>query len=77
MKQPGEAYIKWLCAFGPLFNKMLAPDGSIVLEMGNSWEPGMPVMSTLALRAEVGPTSAVGIVGDARLHQGAIVQVTA
>jgi site-specific DNA-methyltransferase (cytosine-N4-specific) len=30
---------------------MLAPDGSIVMEMGNSWEPGSPVMSTLALRA--------------------------
>ncbi len=49
--ETGEAYIKWLCAFGPLFKKMLAPDGSIVVEMGNSWEPGMPVMSTLALRA--------------------------
>jgi DNA modification methylase len=49
--ETGEAYIKWLCAFGPLFKEMLAPDGSIVVEMGNSWEPGMPVMSTLALRA--------------------------
>lgn len=49
--ETGEAYINWLCAFGPLFKKMLAPDGSIVVEMGNSWEPGMPVMSTLALRA--------------------------
>src|ERR1700722_20977781 len=47
----GEEYIKWLSAFGPLFKKMLAPDGSIVVEMGNSWEQGMPVMSTLALRA--------------------------
>lgn len=49
--ETGEAYIKWLCTFGPLLKKMLAPDGSIVVEMGNSWEPGMPVMSTLALRA--------------------------
>lgn len=49
--ETGEAYIKWLCAFGALFKKMLTPDGSIVVEMGNSWEPGMPVMSTLALRA--------------------------
>lgn len=47
----GEAYIEWLCAFGPLLKKMLTPDGSIVMEMGNSWEPGKPVMSTLALRA--------------------------
>lgn len=49
--EKGEAYIEWLCAFGPLFKKMLTGDGSIVLEMGNSWEPGLPVMSTLALRA--------------------------
>lgn len=49
--ETGDAYIRWLCTFGPLFKKMLAPDGSIVIEMGNSWEPGMPVMSTLALRA--------------------------
>jgi hypothetical protein len=49
--ETGEAYVKWLCAFGPLFKKMLTPNGSIVVEMGNSWEPGKPVMSTLALRA--------------------------
>ena len=49
--ETGDSYIHWLCAFGPLFKKMLTPDGSIVIEMGNSWEPGMPVMSTLALRA--------------------------
>ncbi len=49
--ETGDSYIRWLCAYGPLFKKMLAPNGSIVIEMGNSWEPGMPVMSTLALRA--------------------------
>lgn len=49
--ETGDAYIKWLCEFGPLFKKMLTPDGSIVIEMGNSWEPGEPVMSTLAIRA--------------------------
>ncbi len=49
--ETGEDYIKWLSAFGPLFKKMLAKNGSIVIEMGNSWEPGSPVMSTLAIRA--------------------------
>jgi DNA modification methylase len=49
--ETGDAYIRWLCAFGPLFKKMLTPDGSIVIEMGNSWQSGLPVMSTLALRA--------------------------
>ena len=47
----GEEYINWLVMFGPLFKKMLVPDGSIVIEMGNSWEAGHPIMSTLALRA--------------------------
>lgn len=47
----GKAYIEWLGNFAPLFRKMLAPRGSIVLEVGNAWEPGLPVMSTLALRA--------------------------
>lgn len=49
--ETGDSYIRWLCAFGPLFKRMLAPDGSLVIEMGNSWEPGAPVMSTLALEA--------------------------
>jgi site-specific DNA-methyltransferase (cytosine-N4-specific) len=49
--ETGETYVQWLTSFGPLFKQMLAPDGSIVIEMGNSWERGAPVMSTLALRA--------------------------
>jgi len=47
----GEAYVEWLASFAPLFRNFLKPNGSIVLELGNSWEPGKPVMSTLALRA--------------------------
>ena len=49
--ETGEAYIKWLCDFGPLFKKMLTPDGSIVIELGNAWEPRQPVMSTLVMKA--------------------------
>jgi site-specific DNA-methyltransferase (cytosine-N4-specific) len=30
---------------------MLKRNGSIVIELGNAWEPGRPVMSTLALQA--------------------------
>lgn len=47
----GDAYIEWLAAFAQPMRRLLKPDGSIVLEMGNAWEPGKPVMSTLALRA--------------------------
>lgn len=49
--QQGEAYVKWLSSFAPLFREFLKPDGSIVIEMGNAWEPDKPAMSTLALRA--------------------------
>jgi DNA modification methylase len=47
----GEEYVKWLASFASTFKKFLKKDGSIVMEMGNAWEPGKPVMSTLALRA--------------------------
>lgn len=47
----GQDFIDWLAGFAPLFRRFLKPDGSIVMEMGNSWEPGEPIMSTLALRS--------------------------
>jgi site-specific DNA-methyltransferase (cytosine-N4-specific) len=47
----GEAYTEWLAGFAPLFRSLLKPNGSVVLEMGNAWGPGQPVMSTLALRS--------------------------
>lgn len=47
----GDAYIKWLVGFGPILNKILKPRGSLVVEVGNSWEPGRPIMSTLALKS--------------------------
>lgn len=49
--EQGEAYINWLVSFAPIFKEVLKPKGSIVLELGNAWELGRPVMSTLALRA--------------------------
>ena len=45
--EQGEAYVRWLAAFAPLFRKLLKPKGSLVVEIGNAWEPGRPVMSTL------------------------------
>jgi DNA modification methylase len=47
----GDEYQQWLASMAPLLRNMLAPDGSIVIELGNAWEPGRPVMSTLALRS--------------------------
>lgn len=47
----GEAYCEWLAGLAPQLARLLAPTGSIVLELGNAWVPGKPVMSTLPLRA--------------------------
>ena len=47
----GDNYIKWLADFAPMFANFLKEDGSIAIELGNSWKPGHPVMSTLALKA--------------------------
>lgn len=49
--ETGLSYIKWLENLAPKLSELLAPDGSIVIEIGNSWEPGVPVMSTLGLEA--------------------------
>jgi hypothetical protein len=47
----GEKYVAWLASFAQPLTGLLAPNGSIVIELGNAWEPGKPVMSTLALEA--------------------------
>jgi site-specific DNA-methyltransferase (cytosine-N4-specific) len=47
----GEEYLSWLEALAPKLSALLRDDGSIVLEIGNAWERGSPVMSTLPLEA--------------------------
>lgn len=47
----GKEYVEWLVSFVPIFTELLTPNGSIVIELGNSWEPGRPVMSSLNIRA--------------------------
>lgn len=47
----GDAYVTWLKGFAILFKQFLKPTGSVIIEVGNSWEPGKPVMSTLALES--------------------------
>ncbi len=47
----GQEYIKWFSELALLFKDYLTEDGSIVIELGNSWKPGKPLMSTLALKA--------------------------
>jgi len=47
----GQAYIDWLAGMAPIFKDLLTDDGSLVIELGNAWEQGKPIMSTLPLRA--------------------------
>lgn len=47
----GEEYLEWLEEISLLLKDFLTADGSIVMEVGNAWEKGNPVMSTLAMRA--------------------------
>jgi len=47
----GEEYRQWLAGLAPVFSRLLAPDGSVVIELGNAWEPGRPVQSLLHLHS--------------------------
>ncbi len=47
----GDEYLSWLAALAEPLGDLLTDDGSLVVELGNAWEPGEPVMSTLALKA--------------------------
>ena len=47
----GTIYEEWLAGFSKPFVEFLKPDGSIVIEIGNSWKPGEPTMSTLGLKS--------------------------
>lgn len=45
----GEDYYNWFVSLAPIFSDLLAEDGSLVIEIGNAWEPGRPVQSLLHL----------------------------
>lgn len=47
----GEEYLEWIGSLARPLGDLLAEDGSLVVELGNAWEPGKPTMSTLALEA--------------------------
>lgn len=47
----GDEYLQWIKELTPLLAEKLADNGSLVIELGNSWEPNRPVQSLLALKA--------------------------
>jgi hypothetical protein len=65
----GAEYLEWLGDLASSLGDLLTEDGSFVVELGNAWEPGEPVMSTLALEALLKLLSA----GDFKLCQQFVV----
>lgn len=57
----GEDYLEWLGSLAPKLSEFLAPNGSILIEVGNAWEAGAPVMSTLPLEALLAFKRAAGL----------------
>lgn len=47
----GEDYINWLKKFGYIFKNLLKDNGSLVIELGNAWESGKPIMSLLPIES--------------------------
>jgi len=50
----GKEYLEWFTALAPIFSELLTDDGSLVIEIGNSWESGRPVQSLLHLECLFG-----------------------
>jgi site-specific DNA-methyltransferase (cytosine-N4-specific) len=57
----GDAYAAWLAGFAKPLADYLTPTGSIVLELGNGWEPGLPTVSTAAMKALLAFQEAAGL----------------
>jgi DNA modification methylase len=47
----GDDYSRWLAEFAKPLRDLLTPDGSMVIELGNGWVQGSPVMSTASIKA--------------------------
>jgi len=47
----GEKYKEWFAGLANQFSKLLTDDGSIVIELGNSWMPKRPIQSLLHLES--------------------------
>jgi len=47
----GDNYISWLSKYAQPLSDLLSEDGSLIIELGNSWEKGQPTFSTTNLEA--------------------------
>ena len=44
--EDADDYVQWFEQFTPLFKEILAPDGSVVIDIGGVWIKGLPCKST-------------------------------
>jgi site-specific DNA-methyltransferase (cytosine-N4-specific) len=58
----GTDYIEWLTRLCTLFSELLSDDGSLVIEIGNTWDSGLPTLSTLPIE------TLLSIKKEAKLH---------
>src|SRR5437763_1547327 len=57
----GDAFALWLAGFAKPLARLLAPNGSIVIEIGNGWNPGLPTVSTIGIKALLAFQEAAGL----------------
>lgn len=50
----GELYKNWFIDLAELFSPLLKDNGSIIIELGNAWEPKRPIQSLLHLESLLG-----------------------
>lgn len=43
--EDADRYVEWFRPFGDMFHKMLKPNGSLVIDIGGAWNPGVPTRS--------------------------------
>ena len=40
-----DEYLRWFCQFAEAFKRILKDSGSLVIDLGGAWKPGLPVRS--------------------------------
>ena len=50
----GKKYKKWFIQLAEIFSNIISENGSIVIELGNSWEARRPIQSLLHLESLIG-----------------------
>lgn len=57
----GQEYLEWLRDLAPRLAGLLTNDGSLVVEIGNAWDPGKPTMSLLPLQSLMAIAESAGL----------------